>query len=180
MRHTASHGSSTLLTLSLCSLLSGVPLVSATPIDNVASSGTRPNSVLMVESIIARGQGIGLKAGKPDINYQHGTFQRALWNLYTDTKNETYLSWIKQGVDRVVTTDGGVIGGYDLKAYTLDDVRVGESMIHLWSVNKEEKYKLAAGVLAGQMKTQPRTSEGAFWHKQVRPLNPNHYITGVC
>lgn len=171
MRHTPSRSGITLITMSLFSLLSSVIVISAMPTDNAVAAETRPNSVLMAESIVARGDGLGLKNGNAVINYEHGTFQRALWNLYTDTKNETYLSWIKQGIDRIITTDGGVIGGYNLKAYALDDVRVGESMIHLWSVNKEEKYKTAVSILAGQMKTQPRTSEGAFWHKQVRTVH---------
>ncbi|RDI83311.1 hypothetical protein Vi05172_g6622 [Venturia inaequalis] len=166
MRYISSPGGITLFTLT-CSLLSGVPLASATPVGTAAAAGARPISVRMAESIVARGEGMGLKAGKPKINYEHGTFQSALWNLYTETKNETYLSWIAQGLDRVITADGGVIDDFDLEAYALDDVRVGASMVNLWSVNKMDKYKSAAGVLAAQFKTQPRTKEGAFWHKQI-------------
>ncbi|TID18420.1 glycosyl hydrolase [Venturia nashicola] len=168
MRHTSSPGGITLVTLTLCSLLSSIPLASATPV-TAPVAGTRPNSALMADSIVARGEGLGLKAGKAAINYEHGTFQRALWNLYTDTKNATYLSWIRQGVDKVVTPNGGIIADYKPAIYELDDLRVGESIIRLWSVNKEAKYKSAAGVLAAQFKTQPRNPEGAFWHKQVYP-----------
>lgn len=168
MRYTSSPGGITLFAWTLCSLLSSISFASATSNDTSAAARTRPISILMAESIVARGEGMGLKDGVPVVNYEHGTFQRALWNLYTDTKNATYLSWIKQGIDRVITADGGVIADYKLAEYQLDDVRVGESMIHLWSVNKEAKYKSAAGVLAAQFKTQPRTIEGAFWHKQVR------------
>jgi unsaturated rhamnogalacturonyl hydrolase len=118
----------------------------------------------MAESIVKRGNGMGHNQNdEPYINYEHGTFQHALWDMYTHTKNETYLSWIKKGIDNIVTPEGKVIGGYNVKIYTLDDIRVGESMIHLWQVTGEEKYKIAAGVLQKQMKLQPRTAEGAFW-----------------
>lgn len=161
-------GSTTLTTLTLWILtVSAVPL-SASPYHNsikhTLRDTTRPNSILMAESIVSRGQGMGLKNDDaPFINYEHGTFQHALWDLYIHTKNATYLSWIKEGIDNIVTPAGKVIGGYDLKEYTLDDLRVMESMIHLWDVTKEEKYKIAALVLQKQIKTQPRTAEGAFW-----------------
>ncbi|QDS76062.1 hypothetical protein FKW77_005740 [Venturia effusa] len=168
MRHPSGHGGITLFALSLCGFLCGAPLAAAASVNATAAVGGR-NSVLMAEAIFSRGEGLGIKSGKVDLNYEHGTFQRALWNLYTDTKNATYLAWIKQGIDKVTTVDGGVLGGYDLAAYELDSVRLGESMIHLWSVGKEEKYKKAAGTLAGQMKTQPRNPESAFWHKKIYP-----------
>lgn len=118
----------------------------------------------MAESIVKRGHGMGHgQDNESFINYEHGTFQHALWDMYTHTKNKTYLSWIKKGIDNIVTPEGKVVGGYDLNKYTLDDIRVGESMIILYNVTKEEKYKIAAGVLQKQMKLQPRTAEGAFW-----------------
>lgn len=167
-------GSTTLTTLTSWILaISAVPS-SASPfysnMKNALQDTTRPNSILMAESIVSRGQGMGLKNDDlPFINYEHGTFQHALWVLYVHTKNDTYLSWIKEGIDNIVTPAGKVIGGYDLKDYTLDDIRVMESMIHLWEVTKEEKYKIAAGVLQKQMKTQPRTAEGAFWFVSSLP-----------
>lgn len=171
MRHVTFISSTTLTILTVWTLaISALPSLASPHHSNIRHAlrdTIRPKSILMAESIIFRGQGIGLKnkdnKDKPFINYEHGTFQHALWELYTYTKNETYLSWIKKGIDNIVTPAGKVIGGYNLEAYALDDMRVVESMIHLWQVTKQEKYKTAAGVLQKQMKVQPRTAEGGFW-----------------
>jgi rhamnogalacturonyl hydrolase YesR len=168
MRHVASHGSITLITLTLWIIMLNATLSSAERFhnhtNNAPRNSTKPYSVIMAESIVKRGNGMGHNSNnEPFINYEHGTFQHALWEMYTNTKNETYLSWIKKGIDNIVTPTGNVIGGYNMKIYTLDDIRVGESMIHLWNVTGEAKYKTAAGILQKQMKSQPRTAEGAFW-----------------
>lgn len=149
-------------------LVFGHSFSSASPhrgkIEIILQETARPYSVLMAESVVNRGQGMGLKNdNEPYINYEHGTFQHALWDMYTQNENKTYLTWIREGIDNIVTPAGKIVGGYDTKAYILDDVRVMESMIHLYQVTQEDRYKIAAGVLQQQMKTQPRTAEGAFW-----------------
>ncbi|TID20198.1 glycosyl hydrolase [Venturia nashicola] len=170
MRHATFLGSTTLTTVTLWLIVISAIPSSASPYHNnikhVYRDTMRPNSVFMAESIIERGQGLGLKNDdEPSINYEHGTFQHALWNLYRYTNNDTYLYLIKEAIDHIVTPAGKVVGEYDPEAYSLDNIRVMESMIHLWQLTKEEKYKIAAGELQNQMKTQPRTAEGAFWHK---------------
>lgn len=175
MSHALSHGSITLIVLTFWNLtLAATASSYHNHSQNALRNSTRPYSVLMTESIFKRGQGMGHnQANEPFISYEHGTFQHALWDLYTHTKNETYLSWIKKGVDTIVTREGHIIGGYDLNKYTLDDIRVGESMINLYQATKEEKYKVAAGVLHRQMKLQPRTAEGGFW-SATNANTPSH------
>lgn len=50
--------------------------------------------------------------------------------VYNNTGEAKYLDHIKTGADQVVTADGG-LNDYDLDYYTLDDVRIGESLIYL-------------------------------------------------
>lgn len=173
------HYSSTLVTLRLWIVVTSVLPSLVSPYQNnakhVSRDTARPNSIFMAESIIARCQGLGLRNGSiPDINYEHGTFQHALWNLYRYTNNDTYLSWIKVGIDDIVTPGGNVTEAYNPRAYVLDSMRVMESMIHLWDVTKEGKYKIAAGMLREPLETQPRTAEGAFWFVFSLPPRGSH------
>jgi unsaturated rhamnogalacturonyl hydrolase len=39
----------------------------------------------------------------------------------------------------------------------------------LYKVTGQEKYRKAAALLREQLKTQPRTSDGGFWHKKIYP-----------
>lgn len=62
--------------------------------------------------------------------------------------------------------DDGSIKRYKLSNYNIDAVSPGVSVLYLYDDTKEEKFKLAADLLRSQLATQPRTSEGAFWHKK--------------
>ncbi len=63
-------------------------------------------------------------------------------------------------------TDAGEIREYKEDEYNLDAVLPGLNLLRLYERTKEEKYKKAVDRLRQQLKKQPRTSEGAFWHKQ--------------
>jgi rhamnogalacturonyl hydrolase YesR len=45
----------------------------------------------------------------------------------------------------------------------------GEMLLRLYAASQDDRYKTAAGRLRQQLARQPRTTEGAFWHKQRYP-----------
>ena len=51
----------------------------------------------------------------------------------------------------------------------LDDINEGRVLFPLYRKTGREKYRLAADRLAEQLKDQPRTWEGNFWHKRIYP-----------
>ncbi|RPD78128.1 glycoside hydrolase family 105 protein [Lentinus tigrinus ALCF2SS1-7] len=128
-------------------------------------------AIWAADSAISRGQGDGLGSnGAPLVSYEHGEFQWALRLLYEKTGNRTYFDYIQQGVDRVVTQNGTVIGGYGFTTdYQLDPIRTGPTFLYLYSVTGQEKYKIAADQYRKQLETQPRTAQGQFWHKLRYP-----------
>lgn len=69
-------------------------------------------AVWAADSGIARGQGNGLVKGAPAVSYEHGEFQWALRLLYDITGNETYLDYIKDGADTILSEDGQTISDY--------------------------------------------------------------------
>ncbi|KAG8959530.1 hypothetical protein FRC03_007871 [Tulasnella sp. 419] len=121
----------------------------------------------MADSVIARGEGQGRdSSGKAFITYEHGVFQRSLEMLYNKTSNATYYNYIKTGLDRIVTSSGG-LNDYSLTYYTLDDIRLGEGIIFLHQKTGQSKYKTAADTFQKQLYQQPRTNAGAFWHRST-------------
>jgi rhamnogalacturonyl hydrolase YesR len=87
-------------------------------------------SVRGAETILLRNYASGLKDGKPFTNYEHGVGWRALEMVFNATGDVRYKDHIKSGADNIVTSEGDILD-YDLTYYTLDDVRVGESLIYL-------------------------------------------------
>lgn len=65
--------------------------------------------------------------------------------------------------------DDGTIHTYDESKYNIDSINSGKVVLRLYEASGQEKYKTAAGHLRRQLQNHPRTSEGAFWHKQRYP-----------
>ncbi len=101
-------------------------------------------------------------------NYVTGTVLRSFQDLYLKTSNPAYLNYIKNTVDYAVNSNG-IITGYKMLDYTLDNVKEGCSLLFLYNQTGTAKYKTGADTLRKQLKGQPRTSDGGFWHKKVYP-----------
>jgi rhamnogalacturonyl hydrolase YesR len=65
--------------------------------------------------------------------------------------------------------DDGTIHTYDESKYNIDSINSGRMLLRLYEDTKQEKYKQAAAHLRHQLQNQPRTGEGAFWHKKIYP-----------
>jgi unsaturated rhamnogalacturonyl hydrolase len=63
----------------------------------------------------------------------------------------------------------GTIRGYNPGEYNLDMILPGRAVLELYGQTHEPRLKVAADILCRQLETQPRTSEGAFWHKLIYP-----------
>lgn len=79
-----------------------------------------------------------------------------------------YSEYAKAYIDYFVQEDG-TINGYKLTDYNIDRVRPGLNMLYLYERTGEEKYKIAAQTLVGQMENHPRTESNGFWHKKTYP-----------
>jgi unsaturated rhamnogalacturonyl hydrolase len=65
--------------------------------------------------------------------------------------------------------DDGSIKTYSVEEYNLDQINPGRSLFVLYRQTGDEKYKKAARLLREQLRGQPRTNEGGFWHKKIYP-----------
>jgi unsaturated rhamnogalacturonyl hydrolase len=100
-------------------------------------------------------------------NYDEGVILKGMEGVWQQTANRDYFKYIQQSMDNLVNKDGTAITGYKADAYTLDNVLCGRNLLMLYNVTGTPKYFTAATTLYNQLKKQPRTPEGGFWHKKV-------------
>jgi rhamnogalacturonyl hydrolase YesR len=103
--------------------------------------------------------------------YDNGLMLRGCQQLGLKTGDARYLDYLKKSLDRLVLADGS-IKGYKLEDYTLDNLNSGKLLFSLYqhaSAPDRERYGKALQLLRSQLKTQPRTPAGGFWHKKIYP-----------
>ncbi len=101
-------------------------------------------------------------------DYIDGMMIMALLEIYASTKDKKYLDFCDNYVDCRIDDDG-TIEGYDINAWNCDEINGGKNLFTLYRYTKKEKYKKALDKLYEQIKGQPRTKEGNFWHKAIYP-----------
>lgn len=110
--------------------------------------------------------------GLPSWEYDNGLLLRGCEQLGLKTGDARYLDFVKKSVDPLIGADGS-IKGYEREEYQLDHIASGKLVLGLYGRSKDakerERYKQALLVLRGQLKAQPRTTDGGFWHKKVYP-----------
>jgi unsaturated rhamnogalacturonyl hydrolase len=79
-----------------------------------------------------------------------------------------YSAYMQAYIDYFVKDDG-TIEGYKLTDYNIDRVRPGLNMLVLYERTGNEKYRIAAETLVGQMENHPRTKSNGYWHKKSYP-----------
>ena len=101
-------------------------------------------------------------------NYIDGCMIKAILELYLITKEEKYLNFADSFIDYFVQEDGS-IQSYDPKEYNIDNVNAGKTLFDLYKLTGKEKYRKAIDTIYSQVKNQPRTASGNFWHKKIYP-----------
>jgi unsaturated rhamnogalacturonyl hydrolase len=139
--------------------------------DSLHIPTTWPWSKRIAESFVLRHPGsVTYDSGSPNQrwNYEQGLMLEALHQMWLSTRDQRYLAFIKGNIDHYVD-DSGPIKSYRYEEFNLDYVAVGRALLTLYDATGEKKYKSAADTLRLQLKNQPRTHEGGFWHKQIYP-----------
>ena len=108
------------------------------------------------------------EGSKSTWNYIDGCMIKAIIELFLITRNHRYLDFADAFTGRFVREDGS-IESYDPKEYNLDHVNAGKTLFDLYKLTRKEKYRRAMDTVYSQLKEQPRTSTGNFWHKKIYP-----------
>lgn len=128
-----------------------------------ASRGEDTLTCRMAATVMDTTQGQTLKW-----NYDLGVVWKGLEGLWLNTGDAKYFKYIQRQVDNLVNPDGN-IATYKIEDDNLDNILCGRALLMLWEVTGLEKYEKAAQRLRQQLKDQPRTKEGSFWHKKRYP-----------
>ena len=101
-------------------------------------------------------------------NYIDGCMIKAVLDLYEITSDKKYLDFADEFISWYINGDGS-IATYDKSEYNLDNINEGKVLFPLYDMTRRKKYKKAADIIYQQIKEQPRTHEGSFWHKKIYP-----------
>lgn len=88
--------------------------------------------------------------------------------MYKLTGNEEYNKYIHAFYDYFIHDDG-TIETYNPEVRNIDHINCGKNLFLLLEETGDEKYAKAIELLASQLKIQPKTPSGAYWHKNIYP-----------
>lgn len=101
-------------------------------------------------------------------DYQWGVLLKGVEDVWQASGDARYLGYIRRNVDRFVQPDGS-IATYRREDHNIDHVDPGKLLFALHRETGDDRYRRAADHLREQMRTQPRTPSGGFWHKGIYP-----------
>ena len=101
-------------------------------------------------------------------SYEEGVILKGIEGLWKQTGNGDYFDYMQKSMD-IFIDDNGNIRTYKFKDFTLDNILCGRALLTLYKVTGKKKYYKAASTLRDQLRQQPRTDEGGFWHKKIYP-----------
>jgi unsaturated rhamnogalacturonyl hydrolase len=102
-------------------------------------------------------------------HYEHGLVLQSIYAAApADGRGEEIRRWVKAMYDTKISEDGG-IAAYRIDEFNLDQINPGKGLFDLYAATGEEKYRNAIETLGDQLRRQPRTRSGGFWHKLIYP-----------
>jgi len=100
--------------------------------------------------------------------YTSGLIASSMIELWKQTGEEKYYDYAVAYADQFID-ENGEIKGYKKSDFNIDKINSGKFLFDLYEKTGDERYKKAIFILRDQLKDQPRTSEGGFWHKKRYP-----------
>jgi hypothetical protein len=105
---------------------------------------------------------------KPVWNYTQGLIAQAMMKLWLVSKQNAYYQYAEKYALRFIAEDGS-IREYKPEDFNIDAVNSGKFLFTLYENTKDERYLKAIRLLREQLRNQPRTEAGGFWHKLRYP-----------
>tara|TARA_R110002051_G_scaffold229291_1_gene291290 strand:- start:16811 stop:18016 length:1206 start_codon:yes stop_codon:yes gene_type:complete len=105
----------------------------------------------------------------PKWSYTNGLVLSAAARVYEQTNNQKIYDYIYAYANEMIDSTG-TIKTYKLSNQNLDMIKSGDVLLYLYPKTKEERFLKAMQTLDTQMESQPKTSDGGYWHKKVYPF----------
>lgn len=101
-------------------------------------------------------------------HYEYGLMHKAMEQVWRKSGDRRYFDYIWNDLDPLITQAGEILT-YRVDEYNLDQIYAGRLLFLLHHTSGEERFQQAMQVLRSQLRSQPRTQAGGFWHKQIYP-----------
>jgi unsaturated rhamnogalacturonyl hydrolase len=105
---------------------------------------------------------------RPKWSYTHGLVSLAFLKLWKKTGDNRYYNYAKGYADDLID-DNGIISGYEMDKFNIDKINSGKVLFIFFKESGDPRYKTAMDTLRKQLRNQPRTESGGFWHKKRYP-----------
>ena len=101
-------------------------------------------------------------------DYKWGVVAKAMLEIGAASGDPRYFDYVKRSVDQFVDVNG-TIATYARDEFSLDFINPGKVLFALLKETGDARYRLALDRLRDQLRAQPRTTSGSFWHKKIYP-----------
>ena len=101
-------------------------------------------------------------------DYTAGLVLLAIDRVGEQTKAPRFGAYVRRNMDQFVDSTG-TIAGYKKDDFNLDQINQGRLLFPLYARTQMPRYRTAIETLRAQLRSQPRTSDGGFWHKSIYP-----------
>lgn len=101
-------------------------------------------------------------------HYEHGLVIQAIDEAGKANGRDEWFDWAKKMYDSKILGDGS-IESYRKDEFNLDQINPGKELFSLYRATGENRYRVAIETLREQLRNQPRTESGGFWHKKIYP-----------
>lgn len=105
-------------------------------------------------------------ATRPKWSYVMGIELESMLDTYLAHGGEAIKKYCQAYTDKMIDADGNIMS-YRIEDYNLDQIRTGHFVARMYELYPEAKNKTALQTLMLQLKKQPRTKEGVYWHKAI-------------
>ena len=109
-----------------------------------------------------------VRAGASSWTYTTGLLMEAMDDVSQATGDRVFADYARLTMDSYLGEDGTILT-YEPEKFNIDHINSGKMLQRLYREYDDPKYRAAIDTLAAQLVDHPRTSEGAFWHKQRYP-----------
>jgi unsaturated rhamnogalacturonyl hydrolase len=101
-------------------------------------------------------------------HYEHGLVIQSVEEAGKSSGHIEWFDWAKTMYDTKILADG-TIDSYRKDEFNLDQINPGKELFVLLEMTGDMKYRIAIETLREQLRNQPRTESGGFWHKKIYP-----------
>jgi rhamnogalacturonyl hydrolase YesR len=102
--------------------------------------------------------------------YDSGLVLKGMLEVWKKTHDAKYFAYVKATIDSLLDGNGNIVD-FRPEEHNLDAINMGKILFPLLAHTTDERdrarYKRLLTSLREQLKKQPRTRDGGFWHKQI-------------